>query len=184
MKKKSIFFNLNSKKILEVVLWLANEKPGITFHTAVKVLFFADIEHLNKYGRPITGDNWCALQYGPVPSYTYDLLKERPDIVEAIQEDSMPFCIEKNGTKPCIYAKRKAETEYLSDTDIEELKCSLEKYGNLSFEKLTDISHKHRAWKEAWASRINDSGPIKYELMIEDDEMRKYVTELCRGMQF
>lgn len=184
MTEQNIFFNFNNKKILEVVLWLANEKPGISFHTLAKVLFFADVAHLNKYGRPITGDNWCAMPYGPVPSYTYDLLKEHPDIIESIQEDTMPFYTKKNGTKPCIYAKRQAETDYLSKSDIDELKTALEKYGNLSFGDLTDISHKNIAWQEAWNGRNNESPQMKFELMIEDEELREEIKEMCRGIQF
>jgi hypothetical protein len=47
----------------------------VDFHTVLKVLFFADVNHLNNYGRPIVGDDYVALPHGPVPQTTYDILK-------------------------------------------------------------------------------------------------------------
>ena len=38
-------------------------------------MFFADKEHLLDYGRPITGDSYVAMEHGPVPTSTRDILK-------------------------------------------------------------------------------------------------------------
>ena len=58
-------YRKNARKALEVVLWFANREPGIDVHRVLKLLFFADIRHLNRYGRPVVGDNYCALHWGP-----------------------------------------------------------------------------------------------------------------------
>ena len=46
----------NSEKSLQAVLYIANRVERKDFHKIFKVLYFADREHLIKYGRPITGD--------------------------------------------------------------------------------------------------------------------------------
>ena len=47
----------------------------ITQYDIVKSLFLADKAHLNRYGRPITFDNYFAMKDGPVPNLAYNLLK-------------------------------------------------------------------------------------------------------------
>ncbi len=38
-------------------------------------LYVADREHLSKYGRLITNDDYIASEYGPIPSRINDILK-------------------------------------------------------------------------------------------------------------
>ena len=72
----TIRFEMNEDKAIEVLTWLANEQPGIgAFHVS-KVLYYADKEHLNRYGRPVLGDTYIRMEFGPVPSKTYDLIKK------------------------------------------------------------------------------------------------------------
>ena len=40
---------------------------------ALKLVYFADRYHLRRYGRPVIGDEYLAMQYGPVPSNTKDI---------------------------------------------------------------------------------------------------------------
>src|SRR3569833_2759794 len=69
----------NIQKILEAVLFLlreaANADLRLTQYDIVKSVFIADLFHLEKYGRPISFDNYAAMENGPVPSETYNLLK-------------------------------------------------------------------------------------------------------------
>ena len=65
----------NTEKSLQAVLYVANRLKRRDFHKIFKVLYFADREHLAKYGRPITGDTYVAMEYGPVPSMIYDIFK-------------------------------------------------------------------------------------------------------------
>ena len=66
-------------KIIAAVAYLiqAASEQGlkITQYDIVKSLFLADKAHLNQYGRPITFDNYNAMENGPVPSTSYNFLK-------------------------------------------------------------------------------------------------------------
>jgi hypothetical protein len=46
----AIRFQTNPRKALEVIVWFANKRPGIDFHSILKLLFFADKDHLNGMG--------------------------------------------------------------------------------------------------------------------------------------
>jgi uncharacterized phage-associated protein len=142
-----IHFRNNPSKSLEVILWLANKRPGIDFHAILKLLFFADKEHLNEYGRPIVGGTYNALNYGPVSQPTYDILKRDPLAMEVLgADDGLPFKVE-GGYR--VFADRAADVRKLSKSDVEALELTWQKYSALDFDNLTRVSHEHPAYKNA-----------------------------------
>ena len=72
----------NGPKVWEAILHVIREADRrnirVTQFEILKTLFLADRAHLNRYGRPITFDEYVAMQDGPVPSLAYDVLKEAP----------------------------------------------------------------------------------------------------------
>ncbi|OQY50618.1 MAG: hypothetical protein DRR08_16485 [Candidatus Parabeggiatoa sp. nov. 2] len=139
-----IEFQFNAQKALEVILWLATKKPNIGYHALLKTLFFAEEYHLNHYGRTIVGDVYLAMDYGPVASTTYDLLKQEALAVELLDED-LPF----ENVHKKITPLRKPDLRKLSPSDIEALEYAVSQYGHYDFKRLTDITHQHPAWKKA-----------------------------------
>src|SRR6266446_7375344 len=79
-KARVIAMHPNQGRIVEAILFIFAEacerKIAVTQYDIVKSLFLADRAHLNKYGRPITFDNYVAMEHGPVPSTAYNFLKE------------------------------------------------------------------------------------------------------------
>src|SRR4030067_924651 len=62
-------------KALEVILFVARSLHNPTFHSISKILYLSDKLHLQEYGRLICGDQYIAMEYGPVPSAIYDMMK-------------------------------------------------------------------------------------------------------------
>ncbi|MCH7936254.1 MAG: SocA family protein [Proteobacteria bacterium] len=160
----AIRFRINWQKALEALVWLANEKPGVTFYYVVKLLFFADKAHLQKYGRPVIGDRYIAMPHGPVPTIVYNMLKQdaflAPDILDATASS-----LEINYTgHPSIKAKRKVNMDHFSETDLECLREALEQYGDMPFSRLRKITHAEPAYIEADLNCEMD-----YALMIDED---------------
>ena len=69
-----IQFKITYDTTIEVIIWLANMKPGIDIYHVAKVFFYADKMHINKYGRPITGDTYFSMKRGPVLSNVLDII--------------------------------------------------------------------------------------------------------------
>ena len=63
-------------KALAVVLYLAIRTPRPSFMSVAKLMYFADKTYLERYGRTISSDRYVARQHGPLPSNTYQLLRE------------------------------------------------------------------------------------------------------------
>ena len=71
----------NPDKSVQAVLYVANRLERRDFHKIFKVLYFADREHLTKYGRPITGDTYMQWNMAPcLPLFTI-FLKGSVEIV-------------------------------------------------------------------------------------------------------
>lgn len=126
----SMLFKLNKVKAREALLFVSNRLESADKHKLSKILYYADKDHLQKYGRMITGDHYVKMKYGPVPSYVYDLIKEN----NRTQSD---FEVDGFNIRPL----RKADTNELSESDIKCLMNSIEQHGNKTFEELTLESH-------------------------------------------
>lgn len=135
----------NAEKAVEVLLYVCQRVQDL--YTALKVVYFADKEHLSRYGRLICGDSYVAMQHGPVPSGLYDLVKNvRGDgHCFAWLPLSDAFAIEDR----LIIPKRSPDLDMLSESDIECLDEALARYGSLSFDKLKGLSHRDRAFLAA-----------------------------------
>lgn len=162
-----IRFSFNPEKAVQTVLWALRNKPSLTKHTISKVLFFADRYHLNKYGRPVLGSNYCAMKYGPVPSEIYDMIKDQFCVhSEALGLEKLPFY--QHGHHIHIEDDVPDQYDLISESDIEALNFSIENYADIGFSKLTEISHEDLGWKKAWDLCPNSR--IDYVDMIDDTE--------------
>jgi uncharacterized phage-associated protein len=144
-------FKVDKIKTLNAALFILNCLNGADFHKIFKILYFADQNHLKQYGRPITGDSYQAMNYGPVPSFLYDLFKAAEQgshpFAEAV-EMSMVFTVNREGNIPYVKATRQADTDELSESNIDMIVASIEEHKGLSFDELVKKSH-DRAWDNA-----------------------------------
>jgi len=181
--RNRIDYQINYEKAIETIVWLASEKPGIDIYHLGKVLFYADKKHVNRYARPIIGDTYIRMAYGPTPSGVRDLISKNywlsPDHIESVTN-----AIEiKNSPHPSISASRPPNMDYFSGTDIECLKESLFEYGDKSFEFLKKKTHNERCWLET-----SPNQPLDYALFVDEDnpnreEILKEMSETAAYLQ-
>jgi uncharacterized phage-associated protein len=121
------------------------------FHKVFKVLYFADQEHLCKYGSLITNDKYVAMNNGPVPSMAYDILKAlRGDgLLSNFKKDFDPFFELKSNY--LVDAKVEPDLDELSESEIECIDKAISENKSLNFKKLTQKSH-----DSAWAKTSRD----------------------------
>lgn len=166
MKKMLIEFKFNKQKAIEVILFFANKRPSIDEMSLYKFMFFADEEHLNRYGRTIFGGHYVAMPYGPVPSQVRDLLRKE-NHTEFVTDDYM------------ITAQRKPDLNYLSASDIEVMNLIYKKLKNYSARQLSDLSHQHRAWNKARnTNSLRNNNRVDFKDMIREEN-----TELINELE-
>lgn len=124
----------NRAKAINSLIFIANkisnDKGVSDTYTALKLLYFAEIKHLIKYGRFITDDIIARLPHGSTPSSSYDLLKK-------INQDGT-FNIISNTTFKSV---RQLDIEELSESDIECLNESVLENKDLNFSQLKAKAH-------------------------------------------
>ncbi len=157
-------YRVNYDKAIETIVWLANEKPDIDLYHIAKVLFYADKMHVNKYARPITGDTYISMDFGPVPSGIRDLLTQNPWL-NPLDLDTVSNSLEMTKKRfLTVKARRKPKMEYFSESDLECLGESLRLYGDLSFDDLKKTTH-----DEPYYNQTDLNQPIDYALMVEEN---------------
>lgn len=63
-------------KIKAVVLYIMQSFPqGVDYIKLFKILYFAQQDHLVRYGKVLVEDSFKALKHGPMPTYTYKALQ-------------------------------------------------------------------------------------------------------------
>jgi uncharacterized phage-associated protein len=163
-----IQFNINHKKAIEVILWVLDKDDTIDVYQLMKVLFHADLLSVNKYGAPITGDNYLAMKFGTVPDVIYNALIKRDVLYLAgFQLDNeLPFNIKDNK----LSSARKPNYQCLSESDIECLALGIREYTGLSFKQVMDKNHSHPAWKKVYDRSPNSI--IDWYDLIEEEYLR------------
>jgi len=160
-----IMFHISHKKALEVLVWLASNKPTIDIYHISKILFYADKIHLNQFGRPIIGDTYYKLPYGPAPSTVINMVNQKTEFFSPNQLDRFNKSIHViNEQYVSVNAKRNPDLNYFSKSDLTALSESLEKYGDLSLDNLFHMTHNEQCYIES-----EDQQPIDYALMLDSD---------------
>ncbi len=119
---------------------------------AAKLLYFADKEHLLRYGRPILGDVYFCLPYGPVPSVA---LNEMGDAIEKTEVEDTDRNLFRQYLEvktfwnpyPVFKAKQKYDPDVFSESELEVLGNVARQYGNHSARQLVELTHNEPTWK-------------------------------------
>lgn len=143
-------------KMRAAVLYVLQAFPeGVDYIKLFKILYFAQREHLVKYGRGVIGDTFHALKYGPVPSFIYKSLQMLEGRVEH-EKDLEVFCegirVDEHAV---VSAVDEPDMDELSVSDVRCLDKSIKKYRDVDSYRLSRRSH-DVAWKEAYSRALDD----------------------------
>ena len=162
-------FTRRLDKIVELLVHLSGFMPHRDQYQAVKILYLADREHFNRYGRPITFERYVALYYGPVASSALDMIKGDAKTLKEAGIPHLPITISKVGKIYKLDApQRQPDYEIFSKSDLKVFESVALEHGNREFDDLFNLTHSHEAYKNAWGDRgSKSSAPIYYEDMLD-----------------
>ena len=132
-------FDIDKSKAINSMLFVLNQLGAekSDAHKVFKILYFADQKHLVNYGRPITGDTYVKMQYGPVPSF-----------LRNVSEGNEKEGLINKTNKHFLTTSYQYDEEDLSESEIECLNEAIAENKDISFKKLTEKSH-DSAWQNA-----------------------------------
>ncbi|WP_031529962.1 Panacea domain-containing protein [Dyadobacter crusticola] len=120
-------------ELINILLYVISKLGTADYHKIFKILYFAEQEHIRRFGRTLLNDDYVAMKYGPVPSNAYDILKSVPSgdwssYFTLVGEHSFKAVSEPN-------------LNYLSESEMLCIDNSIDSFGSLTFSERTDKSH-------------------------------------------
>lgn len=152
---------------MNAVLYILEKCGGcVDAHKVFKILYFADREHLSEYGSLITNDTYVKMEYGPVPSKIYDIVKFVASPTHS-GLSSAYFSVDgfmMSQKVPC-------DERFLSVSNRVCLDKAIALCKDMSFGELTRYSHQD-AWRRA---KLNE--PISYrDMALECGNTEEYAS--------
>jgi uncharacterized phage-associated protein len=135
-----------------------------------KLLYLFDFEHFKQTGTSVTGLNYEAWQFGPVPKELHDAWGElragKSNAVEIVDEPLIDFVRET--------VKVRAGVEFdkgeFTPRQIKIFEMLREKHMSNMSQKMVDITHEqNEPWDKVWNGGKGAHRPIPYELAIPED---------------
>jgi uncharacterized phage-associated protein len=174
----TIMFRFHPEKAVEAsaILLKLHGKP-MKYLGLLKMLYIADRIALQRMEQPITGGHYVSMDYGPVLSGVYDLIKGRP------VEDALPLW------SKFISPRKTNHVALLDDPGNEEL-CEEEEeiiqqvyqlFGHLDPFEVAEWTHDLPEWQDPHGSAI----PISVEEVLKnlgksDEEIEEIQQEFIR----
>lgn len=163
----------NPEKALETILYVARQTPKPSTYWVLKIIYFADKMHLARYGRQISGDDYYALRNGPVPSQSYDMVKDVRDGRISLFSSHAMSSFEVNRVTNNITVLRPLQLDLFSRSDLQCIDQSIAENGMLEF-----LDLKHKSHDAAFlASNENDEIPLSeiIAMLPNSDLLRDYL---------
>ncbi|MFX0141339.1 MAG: Panacea domain-containing protein [Candidatus Hodarchaeota archaeon] len=158
------------KKATQVLNYFAIREGGkINKMKALKLTFLADRYHLRKYGRPITNDEYFAMEFGPVASGVKDIAEKTIVLDQKVKDYSSRFLDLKRYD---LISKNSLEKDVFSDTDVEALDYVWNKFGSMDEFKLSRVTHQYPEWKKHEAT-LKTASRVRMNLedFLDDPEL-------------
>jgi len=140
-------------KIKATVLYILGQMPeGVDYLHLFKMMYFAQQDHLVRYGLPLMEDTFCARKHGPVPKLTYKVLRgvERATEFEDVEMETFrkSVRVEIQDGHQVFFAVQPCDMEELSRSDIKVLGQCIDRCREVQSFELASLSH-DKAWNKA-----------------------------------
>lgn len=165
--------DFDQEKAIEAIIYIAQRYKTPEVYAICKLLYLADKESLENYGRFIFSESYCAMEQGAVPSKAYDLLK--------LARHQNVGGIEVSGNDVAV--SRDSNFDFFSASDLECLNRIIEKFNGLSGRALFNAAHDN-AWEVNWKRREN-SGSVPIPIndiareLRDSDNLIEYISNRC-----
>lgn len=134
-------------KIAAAIKYFIKEMDGVFVTKMNKLLFYADFLCYRRKGFGITGLQYSALPYGPVPENWGSVYDSIPEIMM----DEYVFSDMTSGIK--LNSNAEPDMEVFDETEISVLKDVAEQFKSTKAGEISQISHKEKGWLDNQASK-------------------------------
>ena len=160
-------FHFAYKKAAQAINYFAIQNGGeIDKLHALKLVYFADRFHLRKYGRPITNDQYWAMQFGPVASGVKEIFEL--DSLSPAERHYAEAFLAKGSKDYSVRSLAEVDPSVFSQSDGEALQFAWLTFGKSA--KIVEKTHFYPEWKRHEAAIAGGSTrmPMSYFDFLDD----------------
>lgn len=130
---------MNIEKLIQIVAYILKKNKGrINYTKLIKILYLADRKSIEKTGWSITGDSYVCMNYGPVLTNLYKLIKDNHiNMISQAKWDSC-FLVD---SRDLVAKTLMIPFGILSDNEIDILDETESRYHNFSYSQMIDVVH-------------------------------------------
>lgn len=166
-----IRFRFNALKTVQVAaLFLKLHGGTMKYLGLLKLLYLADRVALRRLNRPLSGDKYYSMEFGPVMSITYDLIKNKP-IPKAIDIWKKYILTKDRTSNFTVELFSNPGDDELSEEEEEIITEVYKKCGNYDRFDLAELTHSLPEWQDPGKSSIpiDIEGLLKYLKKTEEE---------------
>lgn len=161
---------MNFIKAINVLDFLAIRIPNLSKKKAVKLIYFAEKEHLRLYGSFIIEDFFIKWEQGPIPSNTLNMIHldsayeyDKFFIPDKYKKYLKKYIKFGNDEYRIIKSIKEPDLGEFSESEIEVLNKIIGKYGKMDANTLGELTH-----KESWWDSLKYGETITIREFVED----------------
>ena len=139
-------FEFSARKLEAAILFfLERANNGHLGRTKLmKLLYYADFDHMEQYGAPITGATYRKLEQGPVPTEAFELLERMAQgedkKIESEKRETGPY--KQFRYQPLI----KPNLSFFSDTELRVLHQVADRWESTPLSQIVAATHTEAPW--------------------------------------
>ena len=142
---------LERQKLFEAIGFFTKATKHCGLVKLFKLLYYLDMLHFRETGRPVTGLNYKALPYGPVPTELYDEVRNpSAEFSAAINVQSPP---KEGGDEPArtiIAVRKPLGTKHLTKRELRIATEVADIFHEVTAKDISEVSHaKNGPWDKA-----------------------------------
>lgn len=168
------------EKMINTIVFFANHTRHLGKIKLFKLLFLLDFEHFRQTGRSVTGLDYRAWKFGPVPvALEQEWEDPEPDMADAIRiepERVIDF------VRETVAAQAAFDDSHFSQRELRLMAALATQYCDELSHRMIDVTHaENGAWARVWNSGEGFDQPIDYALSLaEDDPHRTAILDFAR----
>ncbi len=157
------------EKMINAIVFFAKHTRHLGKIKLFKLLYLLDFEHFRQTGRSVTGLDYRAWKFGPVPvALEQEWEEPEADMVEAIRiepERVIDF------VRETVAAQAEFDDSHFSKRELRIMANLAEQYCDERSGRMIDVTHaENGAWAHVWNNGRGFDLPIDYALSLRDDD--------------
>ena len=181
-------------KIKSTILYILEKFPeGIDYIRLFKIMYFAQRQHLVVYGTPLMEDTFVARKLGPVPAFSYKVMKYKEGalldkcvITDELKDVADSISISVLGDIQMVKKESDVmfDSDELSVSNIKMLDESIEFCKNKDSKELSQLSH-DKAWQfsDKIYKETGENVPMTYYKIAEAGNATKAMLKVIKERQ-